>query len=120
MSIKDDFGKVPLCNHRADRGIYIHGFCLPLCSRCTGLLIGSLSGAAALHMLAKNNRGNKGISTAACLGLGAAMLAPTAMDGAAEYFGGKESNNRRRLLTGLLAGAGCAIIERSFIDFVKK
>lgn len=118
MSLKEDFGKKPLCNHRADRGIYIHGFCLPLCSRCTGLLAGSNAGAAALHLMGR--AGKSSIRPAVGLGIGTAMLVPTAIDGTAEYFAGKESNNRRRLLTGLLAGAGCAVIEKSIVDLIRK
>lgn len=43
------------------------------------------------------------------------MILPTAVDGEEEYAFGKESNNTRRLTTGLLAGFGCAIAETSLI-----
>lgn len=95
------FGKVPLCNHRADRGIFIHGFCLPLCFRCTGLLAGSIAGTVVLR----------------CFGwdipivAGLALIVPTGVDGFLEYFFGKESMNRRRMVTGLMAGVGCAVVE---------
>lgn len=39
------------------------------------------------------------------------MIAPTGLDGLVEYLLGIESNNPRRLITGLLAGVGCVIAE---------
>lgn len=43
--------------------------------------------------------------------VGLAMIAPTGIDGFAEYVFGIESTNRRRLVTGLIAGVGCVITE---------
>ena len=97
-------GKVPLCNNRADRGIYINGFCLPLCSRCTGILTGAVAGTIILKA------GKKKLSQVTGLA-GVAMLVPTAVDGVVEYVYGKESTNKRRLVTGLIAGVGCTVIE---------
>lgn len=34
------YGNLPLCNMNPSRGIFINGFCLPLCARCTGIFIG--------------------------------------------------------------------------------
>lgn len=77
-------GKVPLCNNRADRGIYIHGFCLPLCARCTGILAGSIAGTIILKA------GKKKLSQVTGLA-GVAMLVPTAVDGVVEYVYGRSS-----------------------------
>lgn len=115
MSLKEDFGKVPL--YRADRGIYIYGFCLPLCARCTGLLAGSIAGTAALHLL--KSKSDKNGNPVAALLIGSAMLVPTAVDGAVEYYAVEESNNRRRLITGLIAGIGCAFVEKSIVDIAR-
>ena len=101
-------GKVPLCNNRPDRGIYINGFCLPLCARCTGILAGSIAGTILVKALRKNTKPSDTL-------LGAAMILPTAVDGIAEYAFGKESYNKRRLITGLIAGFGCAVTETSLI-----
>lgn len=122
MSFKEDFGKVPLCNHRADRGIYIHGFCLPLCSRCTGLLIG-VAGGVVFRQIIKNVDGATGFSKGSGplikVIAGSLMAAPTGIDDAAEYFGGRESTNRQRFITGVIAGLGCATAEDGIISAVK-
>lgn len=101
--MRGDFGRVPLCNHRADRGIFIHGFCLPLCARCTGILAGAVIGTIIIRM--------GGLRLPAVPGI--LLIIPTAIDGAVEYLAGIESNNPRRLITGFLAGFGCAIVERA-------
>ena len=36
------FGKVPICNGKRERGIFIGDFCLPLCTRCTFMIISFL------------------------------------------------------------------------------
>lgn len=100
-----DFGRVPLCNHRADRGIFIHGFCLPLCARCTGILAGAVIGAIVIAF--------SGIHLSVVPGI--LLMIPTAADGAVEYLAGLESNNPRRLITGFPAGIGCAIVEKAVV-----
>lgn len=140
-----EFGKVPLCNHRADRGIYIHGFCLPLCARCTGLLLGSTAASIAEHMVYRYYGGKEtgaGVHAGPVSGLkrqgrsqskrleklqakpsvslapAAALLLPAAADGLAEYAAGRESTNTRRLLTGLAAGAGCVLAETAAKEMI--
>lgn len=100
----ENFGKEPLCNHRPDRGLYIGSFCLPLCARCTGILIGAV--VFALLRLAYGWQGGW-----MHLLVGALLIAPTGIDGIVEYWFGVESNNPRRLVTGLLAGVGCVLVE---------
>lgn len=101
--LMEDFGRVPLCNHRPDRGIYIRGFCLPLCARCTGILTGAVGGTIAAVLTQWRFP----------ILLGIALILPTAVDGVMEYRAGRESNNTRRLVTGLLAGIGCVVVERA-------
>lgn len=103
--LRNCIGYEPLCNHRPDRGIYIHGFCLPLCARCTGILTGAIV-ASVIRLVIGAQTGSIGI-----LLLGLAMIAPTGIDGLIEYAFGVESTNPRRLITGLLAGVGCVITE---------
>lgn len=101
--LMEDFGRVPLCNHRPDRGIYIRGFCLPLCARCTGILTGAVGGTIAAVLTQWRFP----------VLLGIVLMLPTAVDGVMEYRAGRESNNTRRLVTGLLAGIGCVVVERA-------
>lgn len=100
------FGRVPLCNHRAERGIFIGGFCLPLCARCTGIVLGAAAGLVGLWIGKVH-----GLRPVFLLPAFLLML-PTAADGGLEYGFGEESNNRRRFWTGILCGIGCAMIDR--------
>lgn len=118
--LRHRIGREPLCNHRPDRGLYIHGYCLPLCARCTGILMGAVGASIACWLLHTESAGDAmlarpaiGIHGASVLRLlpGLLMIVPTAIDGFAEYAFGVESNNPRRLVTGLAAGIGCAIAE---------
>lgn len=111
-------GKEPLCNHRPDRGLYIGNFCLPLCARCTGILAGAVGASVVAGMLlrlpailAQGTAREAGL----VLLVGLAMIAPTGIDGVIEYWFGVESNNPRRLITGLLAGVGCALTEMAIV-----
>lgn len=102
--LQESWGREPLCNHRADRGLYIGSFCLPLCARCTGILTGAV--AFALLRLIMGWQGGL-----RCLVIGLMLIAPTGIDGVIEYWFGVESTNRRRLITGLMAGVGCVLAE---------
>ncbi len=96
----DDLGKAPVCNHRADRGIFIGGFCLPLCARCTGILLSALAGYAILFLGEMSQHPD----------IGLLLLLPTVIDAILEYFYGRESTNTVRLITGILAGIGSALL----------
>lgn len=50
--------------------------------------------------------------------VGLALIAPTGMDGLIEYRCGVESNNPRRLVTGLMAGVGCALAEMTLVQLL--
>lgn len=64
---------------------------MPLCARCTGLVLGQLLALPLLWVLPP--------SPFAALG-----ILPLAADGLTQEFGGRRSNNRLRFATGLLAG----------------
>lgn len=104
-TILRDFGHVPLCNHRADRGIFIGSFCLPLCARCTGIVCGAAGGMLGMWLLQIH------MSLKMLLLAGIFLMIPTAIDGIRQYRFGIESTNRRRLLTGILCGVGCAFMD---------
>ena len=38
------FGLEPLCNHNPSHGLFIGNFCLPLCARCTAILLFAIIG----------------------------------------------------------------------------
>jgi uncharacterized membrane protein len=81
------------CHRRKDRSIRISGYTFPLCARCTGLWLGFVMGllvrVAGLHMP---------------LIFVFAFMLPLAVDSLTQLAGYRESNNRLRLLSGVLFG----------------
>ena len=89
------FGRAPICNCRPDRGIWLKGFCFPLCVRCTAII-----GTFLLFKFGFHTR----FPIIAC----AILALPCAIDGVLQYFFAVESNAFRRVLTGFLFGIGIA------------
>ena len=73
-----------------ERSFFFRGYQFPLCARCTGILIGNL--AACCTFL---------IDIPLWIAL---MMIPMALDGLIQRYTSYESNNRRRLVTGLMWG----------------
>ncbi len=81
------------CHARPDRSFYFRGKQFPICARCTGELIGMLLG----------------ILVACCFGcpsfwVACLMMLPLVADGFTQKLTAYESNNIRRLWTGILFG----------------
>ena len=93
-----DFGAKMGCHQRADRSFYIKGYQLPICARCTGIVLSSPIGY--ILYFGKKIR----------LMCGIALCLPMIIDGGIQYLGIKESTNFRRFLTGLLGGIGLSTI----------
>lgn len=95
------FGKSPICNDRPDRAPHIGPFCFPLCWRCSSYLLGvllfGLFQSVLLNIYLKSGLFSI-ITIMVFTGL------PLIIDGIRQYYFGKESTNRRRILTGILAG----------------
>jgi uncharacterized membrane protein len=89
----DAFGKAPCCNQRPERGIWIGGYCLPLCARCMGLITGAIAGyLLSIHLPFKPWL--------------MSLTVPLPMDVYAQRYLGITSTRPRRLITGLLFGVG--------------
>ena len=86
-------GKIPLCNCRPDRGIWIKNVCFPLCLRCSVIISSYL-------IFSQINLFDFPCS------LSLILCIPCAIDGFAQYFMGFESNQYRRFVTGFLFGIG--------------
>lgn len=87
------FGKLPLCNKRYERAPHINNFCFPLCWRCTGLILGVILNALFLYRL------NMNLQTRFIL------FTPLLVDSGIQYIGKVyESNNLKRIISGLLCG----------------
>ena len=81
------------CHQMPERSFFIGDYQLPLCARCTGIVIGHVLGIVVsfFHRL-----------PFLCL-LG---TIPLMVDGLVQEFTSYESTNRRRLCTGILYGFG--------------
>ena len=81
------------CHRRRDRSLKISRYTFPLCARCTGLWLGLAMGLslhfAGLHMP---------------LVFAVALTLPLIVDGLTQLVGFRTSNNRLRLLSGVLFG----------------
>jgi len=81
------------CHRRKDRSLTISGYTFPLCARCTGLWLGFVMGllvrVAGLHMP---------------FVFALVLMLPLTVDGLTQLAGYRESNNRLRLLSGVLFG----------------
>ena len=80
------------CHRRPERSFFIRDRQLPLCARCTGILIGYGVGLVLLgwHRL--------GVL------LSLALMVPLVLDGSGQLVGYWLSTNFRRLMTGLMCG----------------
>lgn len=94
------WGRVCGCHQRPERSFTVRGYQFPLCARCTGVALGQLAG---LLPVGKRLRPKAA----------AALLAPLALDGVTQLAGLQTSNNRRRLVTGILAGVGTTALLRA-------
>ncbi|MEK6299288.1 MAG: DUF2085 domain-containing protein [Acidobacteriota bacterium] len=98
------FGVAPLCNLRPDRALRVGRFVLPLCARCSGVVVGACvsGGLASSDFLAR------GLPIYIVI----LMIMPLAADGLLQYFGLARSTNPRRFVTGVLFGVAVGSLPR--------
>lgn len=85
------------CHCRDDRSFYYHGEKFPICARCTGELVGMIAGLFSCFFF-------RPPFYAVLL-----LLLPLIADGVLQMATAYESNNRRRLWTGILFGYGLVL-----------
>ena len=87
------------CHQLPERSFNFRGTQCPVCARCTGVFAGQ-----SLMLL--------GVITGIRLSVlhGALFMLPMAVDWLIQYVGIKESTNSRRVITGLLGGAGYVVL----------
>ena len=88
-----------MCHQKPERSFFYKGKQFPICARCTGLAIGYSTAVIVLI-----------ISGLLKFWLIAPLILPTAIDGTGQLFRIWESNNIRRLVTGILAGIGISFL----------
>lgn len=86
------FGQATGCHQRPERSFFFRGMQFPVCARCTGVFIGEILGVLLFKI------GEISILTAIIFCL--IML----LDWGIQYATHHESNNFRRLISGLLCG----------------
>lgn len=100
--------KFVICHRIPERSFYLRGTQFPVCARCTGILLGYL--IFPLVYL--------GIIRIPII-LIILLNMPILIDGLSQNMGLRESNNKLRLMTGILSGfASCGLIV--LIDYIIK
>jgi len=99
VMLKKFLGIAFMCHQKPERSFFFRGKQFPLCARCTGILIGYIFGIV--------------IATATdCNGYTyyVMLILPMIADGLFQNCLGIESNNVRRLITGIMGGIGIIYI----------
>lgn len=96
----------PCCHQMPERSFFIKGYQMPVCARCVGVFISS---AIAIFVFFK-----KRISIITSILMSFIML----IDWLLQFFKIKQSNNVRRLITGLLGGFGWTILNLKFLKWL--
>lgn len=83
------------CHQLPERSFFFRGYQLPVCARCTGIIIGYITSPILIAVGLYPN-------TLCCV----LLLCPMALDGSIQYFTNYVSNNIKRVITGFLSGIG--------------
>jgi uncharacterized membrane protein len=84
-----------VCHRLPERSFFYRGKQFPICARCTGILLGYLIGILYAVIYGR-----------IAFYISILLLIPLTIDGSVQLAGKWKSTNRRRLLTGILAGVG--------------
>jgi len=84
------------CHQKSCRSFFYKNYQFPLCARCTGIVIGELVIAPIVLLFGFNH-----------MYLNIVLFSLMILDGVLQYYNILQSNNTRRLITGL--GAGYAL-----------
>jgi len=102
-----NYGSKLGCHQLSERSFFYKGFQFPLCARCTGIVIGEIL-FAPLSLLF--------FETPYWVSI--IFILIMAIDGGLQYFNILQSNNIRRLITGILAGYGYTNLLIFFIKLI--
>lgn len=93
------FGKYWGCHQMPRRSFFFRQYQFPVCARCTGIILGDIVSIVGVMI---------GITISITDAL--LMIIPMALDGGIQIKFNYESNNLKRLLTGIMAGIGTVMI----------
>jgi uncharacterized membrane protein len=108
---KDSFFTSFICHRIPERTFKIRKWYFPVCSRCTGIYLGSFSYFVFAYLV-------KVEYTILIIFIGFLMIIPTFIDGLTQFIGERKSTNNLRFFTGILGGLGIAILVKSFKYFL--
>jgi uncharacterized membrane protein len=95
------------CHQLQSRSFFYKNFQFPVCARCTGILIGQLIVAPLSLFLGFNH-----------FILNLLLLLMMVIDGSLQYFKILESNNIRRLVTGIMGGYAMFLLTVSILTYL--
>lgn len=93
------------CHGRSDRCLSIRGYEFPICSRCTAIYAGFITGLLFEIVF--------GLPSKEILPVYILLVAPTGIDGLTQLLSDRESTNLIRLITGYPAGIGLILFVRT-------
>lgn len=96
------------CHQIYERSFNYKGYQFPVCARCTGIFVGNIIGILLYIM---------NIKISIITGLGLILI--MAIDGLLQLFKIKASTNKRRFITGILAGIGYICILVSIFFYLR-
>lgn len=98
----------PFCHSIPERCFVYNNRCLPICARCTGILVGGIVSLLIFNIFIIH------ISYE----ISFILALPMVIDGGLQYFNRINSNNNRRFVTGLLFGIGTVIFSQNITHFI--
>lgn len=96
-----------ICHRIPERTFRVNNYYFPVCSRCTGIYLGSI--IYFIYVYFYYVEYNLWLIILAIL-----MIIPTFLDGLTQYFNLRISNNYLRFTSGVIAGLGLAILVKYF------
>ncbi|MFC7073576.1 DUF2085 domain-containing protein [Halovenus rubra] len=94
-----------LCHGKSERCLSYSGYQFPLCTRCTGILIGCVI-ALLIEIIV-------GLPPIIFLPLYILLGFPATIDGITQLMRNRESNNQTRLITGIVGALGFMLFFRT-------
>ena len=98
----------PFCHSMPERCFVYNNRCLPICSRCTGILIGGIISLLIFNIF------NIYLSYQIAF----ILVIPMIIDGGMQYLNFTSSKNYRRFVTGFLFGIGALIFSQNIAHFI--
>jgi uncharacterized membrane protein len=96
------------CHQLPERSFFIKGYQMPVCARCTGVILGYLAALPGIW----RTKSNESLSVFGCL----IMLT----DWGLQALNIQTSTNKRRLITGFLGGYGIMTLQLALIKKIIK